>query len=69
MGKSDFTTLRFNSFTDKGSIDFSLCNELNNSNIQLIGKALKKSTAKVPEVRSISNKKQYKKTIEKSGGL
>lgn len=50
MGKSDFTTLRFNSFTDKGSIDFSLCNELNNSNIQLIGKAVKKSTAKVPEV-------------------
>ena len=49
-GKSDFTTLQFNSFTDKGSIDFSLCNELNNFNIQLIGKALKKSTAKVPEV-------------------
>ena len=48
MGKSDFAALQFNSFTDNGSIDFPLCNELNNSNIQLIAKALKKSTTKVP---------------------
>lgn len=50
MGKSDFAALQFNSFTDNGSIDFPLCNELNNSNIQLIVKALKKSTTKVPEI-------------------
>lgn len=51
MGKSDFTALQFNSFTDNGSIDFPLYNELNDSNIQLMVKSTERNLLqKVPDI-------------------